>query len=178
MFVEKDEARIQPRYRPGHRLEACRDAVRDRGFAFQEAVEQAHRQLRAVLNAMPTWSDLTATQTVALGERCMVWGVIDKQHRELFSLTQQLHELRRAAVWVGTLHLDIPTSWTTAESLQVMADPGRFGLTMDEAEELREERRQIFEHLASSARSMAGLPVSVADTLATHADIVGQREAL
>lgn len=165
-------------YRPGHRMDYCQQQVIRRGERFREIVEEAHRELLHLLDAMPRWGDITASHNIALGERCVAWAVIDARHRELLGLHKQMHELRRAAFWVATMGRDLPTSWTTADSVALLTDPKAFGLTLEQADELREERRQVFESLARSARTMAGLPVSVADTLATHADIMTQREAL
>lgn len=164
--------------RGGHRMDYCQQQVMRRGEQFRESIEEAHRQLLHLLDAMPRWGDITASHGIALGERCVAWAVVDAKHRELLGLHKEMHELRRSAFWVATMGRDLPTSWTTADSVELFSDPAAYGLTIEQADELREERRQVFESLARSARTMAGLPVSVADTLATHADIMTQREAL
>lgn len=149
-------------YRGGERMKLRQQQVRDAGARLRAAVGLAHEAAQELLRAMPTWADITATQQIALGERGMVWGLIDVQHRDALELARQVQELRRAGLWASTLHHDIPTAWTTEDSLALFRSPESWGLTRDEAERLRAERTEAFARLESlAATGTALLPADV-----------------
>lgn len=144
-------------YQGGERMKLRQQQVKDHGASFRAAIELAHESAQAMLRAMPTWADITATQQIALGERCVVWGLIDAQHRELLELARQVSQLRRAAWWASTLHTDMPTAWTTEDSLALVRNPEAWGLTREQAEALRAERTEAFARLESLAATGTAL---------------------
>lgn len=149
-------------YRGGERMTLRQQQVKDAGAKLRAAIELAHEAAQELLKATPTWADITATQQIALGERCVVWGLTDAQHRDALELARQVQQLRRAAWWASTLHTDIPTAWTTEDSLALFRSPESWGLTREQAEALRAERTEAFARLESlAATGTALLPTDV-----------------
>lgn len=144
-------------YRGGERMKLRQQQVKDAGAKLRAAIELAHEAAQELLRAMPTWADITATQQIALGERGMVWGLTDAQHRDALELARQVQQLRRAGFWACNLHHDIPTAWTTEDSLALFRSPESWGLTRDEAEALRAERTEAFARLESLAATGTAL---------------------
>ena len=142
-------------YRGGERMKLRQQQVKDAGAKLRAAIELAHEAAQELLRALPTWADITATQQIALGERGMVWGLTDAQHRDALELARQVQQLRRAGFWACNLHHDIPTAWTTEDSLALFRSPESWGLTRDEAEALRAERAEAFARLESLAAAGA-----------------------
>ena len=144
-------------YRGGERMKLRQQQVKDAGAKLRAAIELAHEAAQELLKAMPTWSDITATQQIALGERAVVWGLTDAQHRDALELARQIQQLRRPAFWACELHSSIPTRWTTEDSLALFRSPESWGLTCEEAEELRAERTEAFARLESLASTGTAL---------------------
>ena len=142
-------------YRGGERMKLRQQQVKDAGAKLRAAIELAHEAAQELLRAVPTWADITATQAIALGERAVVWGLTDAQHRDALELARQVQQLRRAGFWACSLHHDIPTAWTTEDSLALFRSPESWGLTRDEAEALRSERAEAFARLESLAATGA-----------------------
>ena len=145
------------RYTGGERMKLRQQQAADAGAKLRAAIELAHEAAQELLKAMPTWSDITATQAIALGERAVVWGVIDEQHHGVLYLARQIQQLRRPAFWACELHSSIPTTWTTQDSLDLFRSPESWGLTREQAEELRAQRTETFARLESLAATGTAL---------------------
>lgn len=145
------------RYVGGERMKLRQQQVADAGAKLRAAIELAHEAAQELLKAMPTWSDITATHAIALGERCIVWGLLDAQAHNALDLARQVQQLRRAGFWACNLHHDIPTAWTTEESQALFRSPESWGLTREQAEELRAERAEAVARLESLAATGAAL---------------------
>lgn len=145
------------RYTGGERMKLRQQQAADAGAKLRAAIELAHEAAQELLRAMPTWSDITATQQIALGERAVVWGLTDAQHRDALELARQIQQLRRPAFWACELHSSIPTAWTTEDSLALFRAPESWGLTREEAEALRAERTEAFARLESLAATGTAL---------------------
>lgn len=152
------------RYTGGERMKLRQQQVKDAGAKLRAAIELAHEAAQELLRAMPTWSDITATQAIALGERCIVWGIIDEQHHNALDLAKQVQQLRRAAFWACHLWQDIPTAWTTEDSLALFRSPDAWGLTREQADELRAQRTEAFGRLESLAATGTALLPATEDT--------------
>lgn len=135
------------RYVGGERMKLRQQQAADAGAKLRAAIELAHEAAQELLRAMPTWSDITATQQIALGERAVVWGLTDAQHRDALELARQIQHLRRPAFWACELHSSIPTRWTTEDSMALFRSPESWGLTREQAEALRSERTETFARL-------------------------------
>lgn len=153
------------RYQGGERMKLRQQQVADAGAKLRAAVELAHEAAQELLKAMPTWSDITATQAIALGERSVVWGLIDEQHHNALDLAKQVQQLRRAAFWACHLWQDIPTAWTTEDSLALFRSPDAWGLTREQADELRAQRTEACARLESLAATGTALLPATEDTL-------------
>lgn len=145
------------RYVGGERMKLRQQQAADAGAKLRAAIELAHEAAQELLKAMPTWSDITATQAIALGERAVVWGIIDEQHHGALDLARQIQQLRRAGFWACHVHQDIPTAWTTQDSLDLFRSPESWGLTREQAEELRAQRTETFARLESLAATGTAL---------------------
>jgi len=145
------------RYTGGERMKLRQQQAADAGAKLRAAIELAHEAAQELLKAMPTWSDITATQAIALGERAVVWGVIDEQHHGVLYLARQIQQLRRPAFWACELHSSIPTTWTTQDSLDLFRSPESWGLSRQQAEELRAQRTETFARLESLAATGTAL---------------------
>jgi hypothetical protein len=164
-MYDEDETTPPLVYRAGRRMEMVQANVATKADAFRDAVEKAFHALHQLLRVMPTFADVTATDAIALAERSVVWAVVDQQHRELLTLARQLHELRRSAFWASQLPEQIPTSWTTADSLAFARDPQRWDLTHEQAEAVMAERAEVCQLLERSARIAA---IGTADHSTRH----------
>lgn len=173
-MYDEDETAPPLVYRPGRRMEMVQANVAAKADAFRDAVEAASRALHQLLRVMPTAADLAATDAIALAERGVVWAIVDQQHRELLTLQRQIHQLRRSAFWASSLPEQMPTTWTTADSLAFARDPQRWDLTHEQAEAVMAERAQLCRQLGQSVR-IAASGTSVADPLGTFEDIEARR---
>lgn len=144
-------------YVPGARMAAKRAELRRIGEDLFHAINRVQDLSGKMLLAMPTWADITATERIALGERCVVWGIVNRQAEEAVRARKAVAKIVPFGHWALAMSTYIPTVWDMSDSRKLWDNPESYFLTREDMEHIREERGEALARLESSARLNAGL---------------------
>lgn len=142
-------------YMPGARMAWRQGEVQRIGEELATAIRRVSDLSHELMQAMPTWGDLTATEGIALGERCIAWAIVERHAERALHVRRDCHHLLAHAMWAQRAWLFIPTRWSIEDSEALFANPDSFDLTRDEVEYARAARLEAFMRRDALAREMA-----------------------